>query len=519
MLKLFISYRRADTRKDAGRLYDRLSRAFGRDNVFKDVDDIPFGMDFRQVLSDAVAQCDVVLVLMGQHWIDITNQDGIRRLENPNDFVRIEVESALARKDCMVVPVLLDGAKMPTANQLPESLRPLAFRHALVIRDDPDFHRDVDRLLKGLAQRFGKVRGKLPTTGQLKERRATFNVQKAVLKYYEAYDNAQWETARAILAAIRESGQAPRTFNVDEAERAVWQALERGEADREYELIRIMFQRDTPERVWDALQALWKDFPGYDPDDIAAQVRVAAQEPEAPAEISAADLLPAPFEWCNIPAGKVEIKGQWFTLYGFRMAKYPVTHAHYQVFLEADDGYADTAWWDYSRHAQTWRAESSPRSSTYNDEDMPRTNVSWFDAMAFCRWLSARTGKQIVLPTEAQWQWAASGHQHLTYPYDAQFCEDYVNTAETERNRPTPVTMFPRGASPYGVMDMSGNVWEWCSNEVSSPNTPRDNGDAPRLMRGGSFADYKFSSRCTCREWEIPSHWDANLSFRVVSLD
>ncbi len=160
MPKIFISYRRADTRKDAGRIHDRLVDEFGDPDVFKDVDDIPIGSDFRKVLEDQVAECNVLLALIGNQWLNITDADGKRRLDNPGDFVRIEVESALRRDDCVVVPVLIDGAPMPTEAQLPGDLGQLAYKNAIVVRDDPDFNRDMDRLIRGL-RRYDDAHGEV----------------------------------------------------------------------------------------------------------------------------------------------------------------------------------------------------------------------------------------------------------------------------------------------------------------------------------------------------------------------
>jgi formylglycine-generating enzyme required for sulfatase activity len=149
MSRFFISYRRDDTADASARLYERLVLQFGRAYVFKDVDDIPLGMDFRRVLQAEVAKCDAMLVVIGRQWISMTDAAGRRRLENPNDFVRIEIEAALAR-GIPVVPVLVQNASMPAQSDLPASLAELAFRHGLVVRGDPHFHRDVDLLITRL---------------------------------------------------------------------------------------------------------------------------------------------------------------------------------------------------------------------------------------------------------------------------------------------------------------------------------------------------------------------------------
>jgi len=150
MPNIFISYRRADSSAYVGRIYDRLVEAFGKKHVFKDVDNIPVGVDFRQVLSREVNKCDIVLVVIGRYWISVTDDYGRRRIDNPDDFVRIEVASALARPNCLVVPVLLQGAPMPPPNYLPPDLQLLPYKNAAVVRDDPDFHNDLSRLVIGL---------------------------------------------------------------------------------------------------------------------------------------------------------------------------------------------------------------------------------------------------------------------------------------------------------------------------------------------------------------------------------
>lgn len=142
-----MSYRRADTRTISGRLYDRLEIAFGSENVFKDVDDIPLGHDFRQVLEREISKCDVLLAIIGREWASAADGQNHRRIDDEDDFVRIEIEAALRRDNVLVIPVLVEGATMPSPNDLPGTLREMAFRHAAILRDDPDFRRDVERLI------------------------------------------------------------------------------------------------------------------------------------------------------------------------------------------------------------------------------------------------------------------------------------------------------------------------------------------------------------------------------------
>ena len=121
-VRVFISYRRDDSAGHAGRIHDRLEREFGRDLLFMDVDAIPLGADFKQVLAQEVAKCDALLVVIGPSWIDARDEAGGFRLFNTNDFVHIEIFSALARR-IPVIPLLIEGTAMPAPDELPQPLR------------------------------------------------------------------------------------------------------------------------------------------------------------------------------------------------------------------------------------------------------------------------------------------------------------------------------------------------------------------------------------------------------------
>ncbi len=148
-LKIFISYRRDDSSDVTGRIYDRLVNTYGKESIYKDVDSIPFGVDFRKHLKTMIDQCDVMLVVIGNYWLTIADTGGQRRLENSADFVRIEIEVGLQR-DIPIVPLLVRGASMPTETELPPDLKEFAYRNGTQVRYDPDFHSDMDRLIKSL---------------------------------------------------------------------------------------------------------------------------------------------------------------------------------------------------------------------------------------------------------------------------------------------------------------------------------------------------------------------------------
>jgi hypothetical protein len=146
--KVFISYRRADSAGYAGRVMDRLDRELGRDLVFMDVDAIPLGTNFSKVLHEEVAKCGVLLAVIGPNWLDVRDEHGNRRLDDPNDFVHIEIAAALQR-NIPVIPVLLEGARIPKATELPEDLKELSLRNGMEIRH-ASFQDDMNRLIRGL---------------------------------------------------------------------------------------------------------------------------------------------------------------------------------------------------------------------------------------------------------------------------------------------------------------------------------------------------------------------------------
>lgn len=134
MSGIFISYRREDAAGHAGRLYDRLRERFGTDTVFIDVSGIEAGTDFVQAIERAVGSCDVLLIVIGRAWLSCADAGGRHRLEDADDFVRLEIVTALHR-EVRVIPVLIDGAPMPSAEALPDELKPLIRRQAVELRN------------------------------------------------------------------------------------------------------------------------------------------------------------------------------------------------------------------------------------------------------------------------------------------------------------------------------------------------------------------------------------------------
>jgi TIR domain len=157
--KIFINYRREDSLDAAGRLHDRLAQTFGDKNIFMDLEDIPAGVDFAKYLSDQVTASRVLLAVIGPTWLDAKDASGRRRIDDPDDFVAIEITAALAR-NIRVIPVLVEGARMPKAGELPDLLKPLARRQTVDL-GQLQFGRDVEALVERVREAFTGESGSL----------------------------------------------------------------------------------------------------------------------------------------------------------------------------------------------------------------------------------------------------------------------------------------------------------------------------------------------------------------------
>jgi glycerophosphoryl diester phosphodiesterase len=195
--RVFMSYRRDDTDFPASWLYERLTGHLGHDQVFKDVDSIELGDDFVQVINTAVGSCDVLLALIGDRWLTISDREGKRRLDDPKDFVRLEIEAALKRR-VRVIPILLGSAEMPAREELPASLSRLTRRQAMRLTPSR-FEADIGRLLQVLDKTLLEEQA---------EREAKRRTDQAAEAEREAKRKA--EQAAEAEAALRAAEPAPR---------------------------------------------------------------------------------------------------------------------------------------------------------------------------------------------------------------------------------------------------------------------------------------------------------------------
>ena len=195
----------------------------------------------------------------------------------------------------------------------------------------------------------------------------------------------------------------------------------------------------------------------------------------------------------------------------FQLARYPVTNAQFQRFVEAAD-FADSRWWE-GMPAKAKKL-SEPAFPFWNH---PRERVSWYQAIAFCRWLSHKLGYEVDLPHEYEWEVAARYPDDRFYPWGNDFDGKKANTWESGIRQTTQWAAFQAGRNPaLDLYDLSGNVWEWCRNQYDNQmDTAVDAGETLRVVRGGSWFSVHNDARLSTRYSAFPGHRSPKLGFRV----
>lgn len=217
--------------------------------------------------------------------------------------------------------------------------------------------------------------------------------------------------------------------------------------------------------------------------------------------------------WCEIPAGRItlEDKAGRFDVDQFLISKYPVTYRQFLAFVDDSEGFTHKRWW------KNLDRPKAPPEQFRRAGNCPVDSVSWHDAVAYCRWLSERLGRAITLPTEMEWQRMAMGGQRSReYPWGDEWDQTRANTYESRLNRSTAVGLYPAGATQQGVLDVAGNVWEWCSNRYEQPGAV-DYQPTARALRGGSWGDGADGCRSRGRFSYDPGLRLNLLGFRVRS--
>lgn len=345
-----------------------------------------------------------------------------------------------------------------------------------------------------------------------------------------AMGKGQFDQAVFLLRQAKANNFQSRFIDIDALLQEALVGLERQsylrEAEREYRQIApLVKEKHTRKLGCQAFMGFKEAFPDYDPDNLTSLCQ------ETPSIFRKRATTPTArlpgLEWCEIPAGNVRVDAngqdtakQQRIVYvdAFSISKYPVTNAQYQKFLDDPNGYTNPQWWRFSPCAASWhQAHPDPAPSQFEGDERPREMVNWYNAMAFCFWASDYSGTNTALPTETQWLRAARGDDDRVYPWGDKFDKDRCNTSESNVKMTSLVMRFPTGASPFGVYDMSGNVWEWCLNtKADLSNSPEITSDSERVVHGGSYIGPSNRAKIPFRYYLNPHLFYASIGFRIV---
>jgi formylglycine-generating enzyme required for sulfatase activity len=511
MARIFISYRRADSRLVTNRIYDRLVQALGKKNVFKDVDNIPPGRDFRGVLREATANCEIMLVVIGPQWLDIRDSAGNRRLDDPNDFVRLEVETGLQRDGILVIPLLIEKAVMPSAQDLPDSLRELAYNNAFAVGDDPYFHRDMDTLISYLRQSLpgsgGRAINPRLLIGAAAAAVVLLVIAGAVLLRPGAgaaitpTSIAQPDTPLPVTdtPTVTETptpepptATDPPAVTPTLSSFAQLQTVAVG-LTRAVETEIARYQTATAEALLGLTETAASEI-------ILALSATSTYTPTptatpTPLQVAFTPVAHNP-DWTPIERDfdgvtMVLVPAGCFMM-GSSEGDSDEQPVHEQCFDEP-------FWIDkYEVTQAQFRRLGGRRvgGNQFDGEDRPVDSIGWYEARDFC---ALRGGR---LPTEAEWEYAARGPESWVYPWGNMWYG--YNAVWNRRSSEGTINVgnIPGSVSWVGALDMSGNVWEWTSSKYKSyPYDAADGREAEprgttteilreeRVLRGGSWND------------------------------
>lgn len=511
MAHVFLSYNEQD-RPFILALAEHLVRA--EHDVWLDVWRISGRVPYWEEIKEGIEQCS--------HFIFAISPDSIASDSN----ARVELEHAAslpADQRPIIVPILVRETDL---KRLPSAISP-SWLHIHDFVHKP-YETMLSSVLHALAARNAADRARSSLSNEQRTATLRFAEALALLR------DGAYEQAIEMLETLAAQGYQPRFFSlqavIDHAERSLYQVRRRQEAQQAYQEIAALSEVDF-ELACKAWAEFRRNYPEHTDDPLDLHRVLRARNRQGAHGQAVGNLLPD-FAWCNVSEGYVLIEdatdprkynptgsgGGLFHVPAFKIAQTPITNAQYQVFLDAPDGYRDIRWWTYSLHASAWRRKRpQPKPTIVLGDRLPRTRVSWFDAVAFCIWLSHRTGKRISLPSELQWQRAAQGDDNRRYPYGKHFDPKRCNTRESGIGAPTAVDTYPNGKSPFGVLDMQGNVWEWCLTEWQTDELHLE-GNNPRVLRGGAWSSEGALVNNFYRYQNIPSVELDSIGFRPVLL-
>jgi len=501
---IFVSYRREDAAGHAGRLFDRLVSHFGRDRIFMDVDAIEPGQDFVTVIENAVGSCEILIAVIGKDWLSSTGRT-TGRLNNPNDFVRLEIGTALSR-DVRVIPVLVERASMPKPEDLPEDLVKLTRRNAVEL-SDLRWQTDVEQLIsvmeRVLAQREEARLDEAARQAEAERQRQKALEAKRLEEEKKLRSADEDATQRAVAKPPPEKQELERI----EAEKRAQREAEEAKRRRRKKLMLLVIIAAVV--VLTVVAVIWirPTLKGEQHStNRNASIQQTGQTTSAP---STGPTQPPP-GMVYVPGGEFmmgrddgdeyEKPAHLEKLKAFFIDTYEVTCGDYERFVKEDSHPAPP----------DWKGGACPADATRK----PVTGVTWGDAVAFCHWRSKR------LPTEQEWEFAARGTDGRLYPWGKRWRAGVANAYGASANM-LEVGSFPEGKSPFGAFDMVGNAWEWTTADMTAypgGKLPPDEPTGTKVLRGGTYKSNKHEATATYRlGWKTSGATNyATSGFRCV---
>jgi len=522
--QIFISYRRDESRWSARSLCDRLAARFDRSQIFMDIDTIGLGEDFVKTIEETVGSCDVLIAVIGAHWLTSTDGQGGRRLDNPEDFVRMEIATAL-RRNIRVIPVLVDGALMPQSNDLPDDLKPLVRRNALQV-GDTHFDDDCRRLVAAIEQVLEKNTAKRREREE-KERldhEPQLQLRRPVAPFAPSTPPAKPEADKLSVEAPKVvSPLPPRSLSKQLiALFAVAAVLAVGG---------LIYLAIRPSQSPPAQPA---PFAATTPTPVIATPLVeekAPTTPEVAVEPSAKPITASAQEQALKSLTDATKEHPWVNRLGMKFVPVAGTQVLFSIWdtrVEDFRAFVDSAGYDaiggmwslgvnglQDTLGATWKEPGFKQGSTD-----PVVGVTWGDATAFCEWLTKRErgsgalpeGRHYRLPTDEEWSIAVGLDSETgnspqeksvkieVYPWGKEWppppgVGNYAGEESRIGNEPKNWTMiegyndgYPRtspvgsfAANKNGLYDMGGNVWQWCEDWYNWENKGR-------VVRGAAWS-------------------------------
>jgi formylglycine-generating enzyme required for sulfatase activity len=549
--RIFLSYRREDSRWPSGQIAQRLSSHFGKDQVIYDLDALAPGLDFHKQLEYEVKTCDYLIAVIGRLWLTACDdQTGRRRLDDPEDWVRREIELALSL-GIPVIPLLLDDISMPSPDQLPEGLKDLPRRHAQSIHPHPHLDFDLQRLIEKIEQINKKrLEDEIQTE---KDRIAKKAKDERDRLEKRAEDLAEHEKQlRESIKGIQERRIRLREVLAEEEVR-LRDTLKRVQEEHQRSEIELT---EEEHRLRESMNHLQKERTRLDADlgEKATREAEVVADPDShggasvgktPKKNFVGTRRVGPFPGINagemrddnslktrlvwIPAGDFtmgspkdeedrcdgEAQIQVSLTKGFWLGQHALTQAEWQRAMQT------TPW--------------TGKDSVKEGDDYPATYVSWDDATEFCEKLTETewdggclpSDWKYTLPTEVQWEYAcrAAATSRFSFGDDE---SDLVDYAWFAKNADAAGEEFAhlvghKKANPWGLYDMHGNVWEWCRDiymeKLTGGIDPEvATGGSVRVLRGGSWWSKAGNCRSARRNGHTPDYRFHDLGFRIAAV-